>query len=92
MGGGLCAVLEGKVLSEVSLPVAGLLTEEPVDVLTQSFEDFFQAVKTLRLEHENPMMFLTLMSLAVSPEIKCTDLGLVDVLEKKFIPLIVSTE
>ena len=92
MGGGLCAVLEGKVLSEVSLPVAGLLTEEPVDVLTQSFEDFFQAVKTLRLEHENPMMFLTLMSLAVSPEIKCTDLGLVDVLEKKFIPLIVNTE
>lgn len=92
MGGGLCAVLEGKVLSEVSLPVAGLLTEEPVEVLTKTFADFFQAVKTLRLEHENPMMFLTLMSLAVSPEIKCTDLGLVDVLEKKFIPLIVSTQ
>ena len=92
MGGGLCAVLDGKVLSQVSLPVAGLLTEEPVEVLAHSFEEFFQAVKTLRLCHANPMMFLTLMSLAVSPEIKCTDLGLVDVLEKKFIPLIVSTE
>lgn len=92
LGGGLCAVLDGKVVSEVSLPVAGLLTGEPVDVLTRSFEDFFQAVKTLRLDHESPMMFLTLMSLAVSPEIKCTDLGLVDVLEKKFVPLIVSTE
>ena len=91
IGGGLCAVLEGKVLSEVSLPVAGLLTEEPVEILTHVFETFFQAVKTLRLEHENPMMFLTLMSLAVSPEIKCTDLVLVDVIEKKFIPLIVST-
>lgn len=92
MGGGLCAVLEGRVISAVSLPVAGLLTEEPVEALTGTFESFFQAVKNLRLEHENPMMFLTLMSLAVSPEIKCTDLGLVDVLEKKFIPLIVSTQ
>lgn len=92
MGGGLCAVQDGKVLSEVSLPVAGLLTEEPVEVLTRSFGDFFQAVRSLRLNHEHPMMFLTLMSLAVSPEIKCTDLGLVDVLEKKFIPLIVSTQ
>ena len=92
MGGGLCAVLDGKVVSEVSLPVAGLLTEEPVELLTRTFEDFFQAVKTLRLDHSNPMIFLTLMSLAVSPEIKCTDLGLVDVLERKFIPLIVSTE
>lgn len=92
IGGGLCAVLEGKVISEVSLPVAGLLTEEAIEPLTLRFEEFLQAVELLRLEHENPMMFLTLMSLAVSPEIKCTDLGLVDVLEKKFIPLIITTE
>lgn len=92
LGGGLCAVLDGQVLSQVPLPIAGLLTEEPVDALRRSFEEFFQAVQTLRLDHERPMMFLTLMSLAVSPEIKCTDLGLVDVLEKKFIPLIVRTE
>ena len=63
-----------------------------MDALKKTFEAFFQAVQTLRLDHERPMMFLTLMSLAVSPEVKCTDLGLVDVLEKKFIPLIVSTE
>jgi len=92
LGGGLCAVLDGKVLSEVPLPIAGLLTEEPVEALTRSFEDFFRAVGTLRLDHEHPMMFLTLMSLAVSPELKCTDLGLVDVLEKKFLPLIVRCE
>lgn len=92
LGGGLCAVLDGQVLSEVPLPIAGLLTEEPLDALKKTFEAFFQAVQTLRLDHERPMMFLTLMSLAVSPEVKCTDLGLVDVLEKKFIPLIVSTE
>jgi adenine deaminase len=37
------------------------------------------------------MVFLTLMALAVSPEIKCTDIGLVDVLEKKQIPLVIET-
>lgn len=92
MGGGLCAVRDGKVVSEVLLPVAGLLTEKPVEKLTPVFRDFFTAVKGLGLTHNNPMMFLTLMALAVSLEIKVTDLGLVDVAQKKFIPLVIRTE
>lgn len=92
LGGGLCAVLDGKVVSEVPLPVAGLLTEEEPGALAGLFEDFLRAVETLGLEHARPMMFLTLMTLAVSPEIKCTDLGLVDVLKKEFIPLIVEVK
>jgi adenine deaminase len=91
IGGGLCAVKDGKVLSEVSLPVAGLLSEEPMEPLTRKFSDFFDAVKEVGLIHHDPMVFLTLMALAVSPEIKCTDIGLVDVLEKKQIPLVIET-
>lgn len=92
MGGGLCAVKDGQVVSQVALPVAGLLTEEPAEELTQVFEDFFIAVKALGLDHKNPMMFLTLMALAVSPWLKVTDLGLVDTYEKKFVPLVIRTE
>lgn len=92
MGGGLCAVQDGKVVSQVSLPVAGLLSEELVETLRQEFEDFFAAVEKLSLVHEHPMTFLTLMALAVSPEIKCTDIGLVDVVNKKLLPLVVKAE
>lgn len=92
MGGGLCAVENGRVISQVPLPVAGLLTEEPVEELKPVFEDFFRAVKSLGLDHERPMMFLTLMALAVSAWLKVTDLGLVDTYEKKFVPLVIRTE
>ena len=92
MGGGLCAVQDGRVVSQVTLPVAGLLSEEKVETLRREFEDFFAAVEQLSLVHEHPMTFLTLMALAVSPEIKCTDIGLVDVVNKKLLPLVVKAE
>ena len=38
--------------------------------------------------HSDLMSFFTIMPLAVSPEIKCTDRGLLDVARKRFLPLI----
>ncbi len=38
--------------------------------------------------HQNLLTFFTLMPLAVSPELKCTDRGLVDALHKRLLPLI----
>ena len=92
MGGGLCAVLNGEVIGQVELPLAGLLSEAEAEPLTRSFEGLFAAVERLGLDHAHPMTFLTLMALAVSLEIKCTDIGLVDVREKKRIPVIIRTE
>ena len=40
--------------------------------------------------HQNLLTFLTLMTLAVSPEVKLSDLGLIDVINKKFLPLVAS--
>ena len=90
-GGGLCAVQNGQVLAQLDLPVAGLLTEEDPKELVPHFEGFLRTVQELGLDHQRPMMFLTLMALAVSPWLKVTDLGLVDTYEKKFLPLILET-
>lgn len=92
MGGGICAALDGKIIAQVELPLAGLLSEADPEPLTKSFEGLFNAVEELGLDHAHPMTFLTLMALAVSLEIKCTDIGLVDVREKKQIPVILRTE
>ena len=68
------------------------VSEAEAEPLTRSFEGLFAAVERLGLDHAHPMTFLTLMALAVSLEIKCTDIGLVDVREKKRIPVIIRTE
>lgn len=90
-GGGVAAVRDGEVLSLIALPIAGLLCEDPMPVLAEKFEGFVEAAKTMNLNHEEVLTFITLMALAVSPKVKLTDLGLVDAVNKKFLPLIAET-
>jgi adenine deaminase len=88
MNGGISAVLEGKVLCAIPLPIGGILCDDPLDALNRKFQSLLEASRIMGLNHEEPLTFLTLMSLAVSPEIKLTDKGLVDVIHKRFVPLI----
>ena len=86
--GGMCAVQGGEVLACVPLPLGGLMSQEPAEVLSGQVEAFLAACRQIGLAYDNPITFLTLMPLAVSPEIKCSDLGLIDVVNKRMIPLI----
>ena len=88
MRGGMCAVQGGEVLARVPLPLGGLMSQEPAEVLSGQVEAFLEACRKIGLKYANPITFLTLMPLAVSPEMKCTDLGLIDVVNKRKIPLI----
>lgn len=88
MQGGMCAVQAGLVLAQVPLPLGGLMSQEPAEVLSAQVDAFLAACQKIGLRHAKPISFLTLMPLAVSPEIKCTDRGLIDVVNKRMIPLI----
>ena len=88
LGGGVAAVQDGKVLCAIALPIGGILCEEDMETLAGKFRALDEAAKQIRLNHEETLTFLTLMPLAVSPEIKLTDRGLVDVMTKSFLPLI----
>jgi adenine deaminase len=90
-GGGVAAVLDGEILSSIALPIGGILCEDSLETLSRKFDSFLAAAKTMGLNHEEPLSFLCLMALAVSPEIKLTDRGLLDVMKKQFIPLIRET-
>lgn len=87
-GGGLCAVRGGKVLCLIPLPLAGLMCATPPEELLERMEDFLGHCRRMGFTHANLLSFFTVMPLAVSPEIKCTDRGLVDVAHKRFLPLI----
>ena len=85
----MIAVLEGNILASIRLPIAGILCEDDKETLAKKFSAVDRAAKEiLRLNHQEVLTFVTLMPLAVSPEVKLTDKGLIDVIHKKFLPLL----
>ena len=87
MRGGLVAVSDGKVLSSLPLPIAGLMSESTVPQVYLQLEALHRAVKKLGCKIPDPFMTLSFLSLPVIPELKITDKGLVDVNQFKFVPL-----
>jgi len=79
LGGGLVVAEGGRVLAELPLPVAGLLSDRALaEVLTGSRE-LADAVRTLGVTFPQPVQMLAFLSLSVIPSLKITDRGLVDV-------------
>lgn len=87
-GGGMCSVMNGEVLSMVELPVGGILSDKSITDISNDIDNQAKVMVSMGIEHSEPIMLLTILALAVSPEIKITDLGIVDVLKKEFIELI----
>lgn len=87
-GGGLCAVRGGEVKILIPLPLAGLMCDTAPEELLGKLEAFLGECRDMGFAHANLLSFFTIMPLAVSPEIKCTDMGLLDVANKSFLPLI----
>lgn len=77
--GGICVVENGKVLAMIYLPVGGILTEEPLHEFAPKVQKVRDALKHLGYRHYNPFMSLSTLSLPVSPTLKLTDHGLIDV-------------
>ncbi|GGG88820.1 adenine deaminase [Paenibacillus radicis (ex Gao et al. 2016)] len=87
--GGFCAVEDGEILASLRLPIGGILTEEPLEQTAQEVERLLNAMKALGYRHYNPIMSISTHSLAVSPALKITDYGLIDVNKGKVIPLLI---
>ncbi len=90
--GGIVVVNKGRVLGELQLKLAGLMSiEEPETVYKK-----YRAIVDLLREHgsifEHVFMTLSLISLPVIPEIRITDKGIVDVKAKRTIPLILESD
>jgi adenine deaminase len=78
LGGGLCAALGSEVLGELPLPLAGLMSDQPLATVLAQLEDLRRAGDRICAAPE-PFMALSFLSLPVIPSLKLTDRGLVDV-------------
>jgi adenine deaminase len=88
LGGGQLVVCEGKVIGQVELPIAGLMSNERAELVAKKAATVLDGFKACGCPLNNPNMQLSLLALVVIPELRISDLGLVDVTQFKFIPII----
>jgi len=77
--GGLVIAADGRILASLALPIAGLLSDEPLEVVVDKLEKLEQIAKDLGTTLKSPFSTLSFLALPVIPELRLTDLGLVDV-------------
>ncbi len=79
MGGGLVAVNGNEILAALPLPIAGLLSDRPIEEVRSRYDRMIEAAHGLGNRMSDPFMVMSFMGLEVIPGLKLTDQGLVDV-------------
>lgn len=87
LGGGLVAAVGSEVLASVPLPIAGLMSDQPVEVVRRQMDRLVAIAHDLGSPLHDPFMTLGFLALEVIPALKLTDRGLVDVERFDFVPL-----
>ena len=88
MGGGQIVVKDGKIIGKVNLPIAGLMSNEPVQIIAKKVTTILDGFSACGCKLHNPNMQLSLLALVVIPELRISNLGLVDVDQFDFIPVL----
>jgi adenine deaminase len=76
--GGQVCVANGKVKAELPLPIAGLVTDQPLAKAMKLIDDLNAAAQALGCDLAAPFMTLSFLALSPIPELKLTDQGLID--------------
>ncbi len=87
IGGGLAVTCDGVVLASLSLPIAGLMSDAPVEEVQTGLQAINDALGRLGYALGSPFAALSFLALPVIPALKLTDRGLVDVNRFEIVPL-----
>ncbi len=88
IGGGAVAVLDGEILAAMPLPVGGLMSTQPAEIVAAQDRELKIAAKTrLGVTLPEPLTTLSFFALPVIPSLKLTDKGLFDGEKFEFVPL-----
>ena len=86
--GGKVVVKNGEIISELALPIAGLMSDREFDYVVDKCEELNQAAHSIGCELNDPFMTMGFLSLPVIPELKITDKGVFDTNKFDFIDII----
>lgn len=84
-GGGVAAVRNSRILALIELPIAGLMSEEPIEVMASKMEGLRRAFKEMGVLDHPYMPLPSLLTLSVIPHARITDKGVFDVDKQRFV-------
>ncbi len=87
--GGMAAVDGNTILSQLPLPIAGLMSDQPIETVRDQMDDLLRAAHQLGSDLHDPFMAMSFLALPVIPSLKLTDHGLVDVDKFELVSLFV---
>ncbi len=91
-GGGFAVARGGELRALVRLPIAGLVSDKPLREVCRELEEALGEAWRLGVRLERPFMTMSFLPLTAIPELRITDMGLVDAVEKRFVPLFVECQ
>ncbi|ASQ06921.1 adenine deaminase [Sinorhizobium meliloti] len=79
VGGGIVLIAGGRELALVELPVAGLMSDERAEIVAEKASRLVEAMRACGCKLNNAYMQHSLLALVVIPELRISDVGLIDV-------------
>ncbi|MDO5754968.1 MAG: adenine deaminase C-terminal domain-containing protein [Tissierellia bacterium] len=87
--GGMIVGEEGKIIGNLPLPIGGIMSEDSVEEVASRLKEVRDGLLHLGYQHYNPIMSVGTYGLVVSPFLKITNKGLVDVQKGELVDLFV---
>lgn len=81
VGGGIAVWCDGQEVALVELPIAGLMSDAPAPTVAEKAQRMTEAMRECGCSLNNAFMQHSLLALAVIPELRISDMGLVDVIK-----------
>lgn len=91
-GGGMAYAKNGTVQAVLELPIAGILSAHPGKNVVKEIEIVSSGIRELGIENQAPHMRAATIALPVIPDVKMSDLGMIDVVKQEFVPIVIETE
>lgn len=85
--GGKVVVKDGEIISQLPLPIAGLMSDREFDFVVEKCDELNKASHSIGCELEDPFMTMGFLSLPVIPELKITDKGVFDTNKFDFVDI-----
>lgn len=88
IAGGYVSVKDGEVLAEMKLPVAGLMSNTPIEEIASQSDRFKQSLEELGMVGVAfPLFNMAILPLPVVPVARLTDLGMINAITQEFVPI-----
>lgn len=90
IGGGYVAVADGQVLATCPLPIAGIMSDRPWEIVQQQSVAVNEAATALGCTTDSPFMIMAFIGLAGVPDLGLTEQGLIDVATQSFVDVLLT--